>query len=75
MNSHGRLYKLIARVYLRGDMQIKDNSNPWSPTTSSRLLRYFIADVIKNNTQIYQFDFIHAFIESVMKKRMFEILD
>ena len=38
LNSHGGLDKLKARVYLRGDVQIKDESNPWSPTTSSRLL-------------------------------------
>ena len=39
MNAHGRLDKLKVRIYLRGDMQIKDDTNPWSPTASSRLLR------------------------------------
>ena len=70
LNSHGRLDKLKARVCLRGDMQIKDESNPWSPTASSRLLRCFIADAIKNKTQIFQLDFIQAFIQYDMKKRM-----
>ena len=36
LTSHGRLDKLKARVCLRDDMQIKDESNPWSPTVSSR---------------------------------------
>ena len=74
MNSHGGLDKLKARIYLRGNMQIKDESNPWSPTASSILLRCFIADAIKNKAQIFQLDFIQAFIQSDMKKRMFVIL-
>ena len=40
-------------IELRGDKQIKDESDPWSPTASSRLLRCFIADAIKNKTQIF----------------------
>ena len=56
-------------------MQIKDKSNPWSPTASSRLLRCFTDDAIKNKTQTYQLDFIQACIQFDMKKRMFVILD
>ena len=54
LNSHGGLDKLKARIYLRGNMQIKDESNPWSPTASSRLLRCFIAETIKNKAKIFQ---------------------
>ncbi len=75
LNDHGGLDKLKARICLRGDMQIKDDSNPWSPTASSRLLRCFIADATRNKATIYQLDFIQAFIQSEMKKRMFVILD
>ena len=71
LNSHGSLDKLKARICLRGDMQIKDESNPWLPTASSKLLRCFIADAIKNTPIIYQLDFIQAFIQSDIKKRMF----
>ena len=35
----------------------------------------FIADAIKNKTQIFQLDFIQAFIQSDLKNRMFVILD
>ena len=42
---------------------------------SSRLLRCFIADEIKNYAQIYQLDFMKAFIQFDIKKKMFVILD
>ena len=35
LNSYGGLDKLKARVCLKGDMQIKDDFNSWSPTASS----------------------------------------
>ena len=63
------------RVCLRGDMQIKDELNLWSPTTSVRLLQKIIADSIFCNSKIYQLDFIQAFIQSPTKKRMFVLLD
>ena len=53
MNAHGGLDKLKARIYLRGDMQIKDESNPWSPSTSLRLFRCVIADTISHKATIY----------------------
>ena len=64
-----------ARVCLRGDMQIKDDFNSWSPTASTRLLKYFIVDSTLNQVMIYQLDFIQAFIQSDVKKRMFVLLD
>ena len=75
LNIHGGLDKLKARICWRGDIQIKDESNTWSPTASSRLLRCFISDARSNKTIISQLDFIQAFIQSEMKKRMFVILD
>ena len=40
LNSYGSPDKLKARIYPRGDIQIKDaNNNSWSPTASSRLLK------------------------------------
>ncbi len=56
-------------------MQIKDDLISWSPTASTRLLKCFIADAIRNKSKIYQFDFIQAFIQSKATKRMFVILD
>ena len=38
-------------------------------------LKCLIADAAYNKTQVYQLDFIHAFIQSEAKKMMFIILD
>ena len=62
LNSHGGMDKLKARVCLRGDMQEKGNINVWSPTSSTRILKRFIADAIYNGSKIYQLDFIQAII-------------
>ena len=57
-------------------MQIKDiNNNSWSPTASSRLLKCLIADAAKNRVCVYQLDFIQAFIQSEVKRRIVVILD
>ena len=75
LNSYGGLDKLKARIRLRGDMQIKDaNSNSWSPTASTRLLKCLITDATQNKSTVYQLDFIQAFIQSETKKRMFELV-
>ena len=75
LNSYGGLDKLKGRICVRGDMQIKDVMNNWSPTASVRLLKCFLADAIYNKSPIYQMDFIQAFIQSPTKKRIFIILD
>ena len=75
LNSYGGLDKLKARICLRGDMQIKETFNNWSPTASTRLLKCFLADAILNKSKIYQLDFIQAFIQSDTKRRIFVILD
>ena len=75
LNSYGGLDKLKARVCLREDMQIKDGFNSWSPTASTRLLKYFIVDSTLNQVMIYQLYFIQSFIQSDVKKRMFVLLD
>ena len=62
LNSYGGLDKLKARVYLRGDIQIKDDFNFCSPTTSARLLKCFITDSTLNKVTIHQLAFIQAFI-------------
>ena len=41
----------------------------------TRLLKCFITDSTLNQVMIYQLDFIQAFIQSDVKKRMFVLLD
>ena len=53
LNSYGGLDKLKVRICIRGDMQIKDLINNWSPTASVRLLKCFLADAIQNRAIIY----------------------
>ena len=53
LNSYGGLDKLKARICLRGDMQIKESFNNWSPTASTRLIKCFLADAILNQSKIY----------------------
>ena len=61
---------------MRVHIQIKNgNNNSWSPTASTRLLKYLIADAAYNRTSVYQLDFLQAFTQSEAKKRMFIILD
>ena len=74
-NSHGGLDKLKARICVKGDMQINDQTNNWSPTASVQLLKVFLADTIRNNAIVHQLDFIQVFIQSETKKRIFIILN
>ena len=53
LNSYGGLDKLKARICVRGDMQIKDLINSWSPTASVQLLKCFLADAIQNGAIIH----------------------
>ena len=73
LNSYGGLDKLKARVCVRGNMQIIDTMNNWSPTASVHLLKCFLADAIYHKSPIYQLDFIQAFIQSPTKQRNFII--
>ena len=44
---YGGFDKLKARIFLRGDIKIKDDFISWLPTASIKLLRCFIADAAK----------------------------
>ena len=75
LNSYGGLDKLKARFYLRDDMQIKDDFNSWSSVASTRIHKCFIADSTLDKVTINQLDFIQAFIQSDVKKRIVVLLD
>ena len=51
LNPHGGLYKFNTSVCLMDDMQINDGFNFWSPTASTRLLKYFITDSAQKKLQ------------------------
>ena len=75
LNSHAVLDKRKVRVCVRGDMQEKGNINVWSPTSSTRLLKRFIADAIYNGYKIYQLEFNQDFFQYEVKTRIFVTLD
>ena len=43
----------------------------WSPTASMRTLNYFLADAAKHKAIVHQIDFIGAFLQAKVKKRVF----
>ena len=56
-------------------MQIKDKSNIWSTTVSSRLLRRFMKDTTSHKVTLYQFNFIQILIQSEANQRIFVFLN
>ena len=47
----------------------------WSPTASTRNLKYFLVDAAKHKAQVHQLDFIGAFLQAKLKNRVFVKLD
>ena len=71
INSDGSLNKCKARLVVRGDLQAEIPGDQWSPTASFRLLRRFIAEAARTGKSIKQLDFISAFVQAVVKERIF----
>jgi len=71
INSDGSLDKCKARLVVRGDLQAEIPGDGWSPTASFRLLRRFIAEAARTGKCIKQLDFISAFVQAVVKERIF----
>ena len=60
----------------RRDLKNKEIvGNTWSPTTSMRTLKYFLADAAKHKARFHQLDFIGAFLQAKFKNRVFVKLD
>ena len=61
---------------VRGDLQNKEMvGDTWSPTTSMRILKYFLADTAKHKARVHQLYFIGAFLQDKVKTRVFVKLD
>jgi hypothetical protein len=71
LKSDGSLDKCKARLVVRGDLQAEIPGDQWSPTASFRLLRRFIAEAARMGKSIKQLDFISAFVQAIVKERMF----
>ena len=76
IQSDGSLDKLKLGIVVRGDLQNKDIiGDTWSPTSSMRTLKYFLADAAKHKARVHQLYFIGAFLKANFKKRVFVKLD
>ena len=64
------------RIVVRGDMRNKELvRDTWSPTASTRTLKYFLEDATKHKARVHQIYFIGAFLQTKVKKRVFVKLD
>ena len=76
IQSDGSLDKLKLRIVVRGYLQNKEMvGDTWSPTSSMRTLKYFLADAAKNKARVHQFDFVGAFLQAKVNNRVFVKLD
>ena len=72
IQSDGSLDKLKFRILVRGDLQNKEMvGNTWSPKSSMRTLKYFLADAAKHKSRVHQLDFIGEFLQAKVKNRVF----
>ena len=68
IQSDGSLDKLKFRIVVRGDLQNKEMvGDTWSPTSSMRTLKCFLADAAKHKARVHQLDFIGAFFQAKVK--------
>ena len=76
IQSDGSLDKLKLRIVVRGDLQNKELvGDTWSPTASTRNLKYFLEYTTKHKSRVHQLDFIGALFKIKVKKRIFMKLD
>ena len=71
IQSDGSLDKMKLRIVVIGDLQNKKMvGENWSPTSSMRTLKYFLADAAKHKARVHQLYFIGAFLQAKVKNRV-----
>ena len=76
IQSDGSLDKLKLIIVVRGYLQNKEMvGDNWSPTASTRTLKYFLAYSAKHKAIFHQLDFIGVFLQTKVKNRVFIKLD
>ena len=72
IKSYGSLDKLKLIIVVRGDLQNKELvGDTWSPTSSMRTLKYFLADTTKHKAIVNKLELIGAFLQEKVKNRVF----
>ena len=68
----GSLDKLKLIILVRGDFQNNDMvGDTWDPISSTRMIKYLLADAYKHKTRVHQLDLIGAFLQSNAKHSVF----
>ena len=76
IQSDGSIDKLKLIIVVRGDFYNKEMvGDTWSPTTSMRNLKYFLADAAKHKARVHQLDFIGSLLQAKVKNIVFVKLD
>ena len=76
INSNGSLDKLNQRIVVVGDLHTKELVGyTWSPTLSMTTLKYFLAYATLKKAIVNQLYFIGAFLQEIVKSRVFVNLD
>jgi hypothetical protein len=72
ITSKGYLDKLKARCVARGDLQEKSDPNDiWAPCVFARTFKVFVSQAAKYKRVIKQLDFVGAFCQGKMQRRLF----
>ena len=75
IKSDGTIDKLKARICLQGDKQAEmADFDTWSPIDSFIELEPFLAYAAWRKCQIYQLNFIGAFLHNIARNQVFTIL-
>ena len=74
--SGGSFDNLKLIIVIRGDLHNKDLIwGTWSPTSSMRTFKSFLADAFSHNTRVYKLVFIGALLQAKSKMMVFVKLD
>ena len=65
-------FRIVVRRYLNNKEIIGDT---WSPTASTRTLKYLLADSVKNESRVNKLDFIGALLQAIVNNRVFMKFD
>ena len=74
--SDGSIDKLKLKIVVRGDIHNNELvGDTWSPTASTRNMKYFLVYAVKHKARVHHLDFIGSFLQGKDKNGVFVKLD
>ena len=68
IQSDGIIDNLKLKIVVRGDLHNEELvGDTWSPKSSMRTLKYFLADAVKHKIRVHQLDFIGALSQAKVR--------